>query len=104
MLTVYNPAKFVETDFVSDIIDINNKLKHTNYPVVDKNNKCLQLTWRAVFVGKVYFHCQRMMILRTSFFLSSSGHVWNVGLHFSGSIYLYCYMVSSLDQKSILRW
>ena len=43
MLTVYNPAKFVETDFVSDVIDINNKLKHTNYPVVDKNNKCLGL-------------------------------------------------------------
>ena len=43
MLTVYNPAKFIETDFVSDIIDINNKLKHTNYPVVNKNNKCLGL-------------------------------------------------------------
>jgi len=43
MLTVYNPAKFLETDFVSDVIDINNKLKHTNYPVVDKNNKCLGL-------------------------------------------------------------
>ena len=43
MLTVYNPAKFVETDFVSDVIDINNKLKHTNYPVVDRNNKCLGL-------------------------------------------------------------
>ena len=43
MLTVYNPAKFVETDFVSDVIDINNKLKHTNYPVVDKNNRCLGL-------------------------------------------------------------
>ena len=43
MLTSYNPASFVETDFVSDVIDINNKLKHTNYPVVDKNNKCLGL-------------------------------------------------------------
>ena len=43
MLTVYNPAKFIETDFVSDVIDINNKLKHTNYPVVNKNNKCLGL-------------------------------------------------------------
>ena len=43
MLKVYNPAKFIETDFVSDIIDINNRLKHTNYPVVDKNNKCLGL-------------------------------------------------------------
>ena len=43
MLTSYNPAKFIETDFVSDVLDINNKLKHTNYPVVDKNNKCLGL-------------------------------------------------------------
>jgi len=43
MIGSYNPAKFVETDFVSDVIEINNKLKHTNYPVVDKNNKCLGL-------------------------------------------------------------
>ncbi|MBQ9019476.1 MAG: putative manganese-dependent inorganic diphosphatase [Bacilli bacterium] len=43
MLRAYNPAKFLETDFVSDVLDINNKLKHTNYPVVDKNNKCLGL-------------------------------------------------------------
>ena len=44
MIKIYNPAKFYETDFVSDIIDINNKQKHTNYPVVNKNNnKCLGL-------------------------------------------------------------
>ena len=43
MIKNYNPTKFLETDFVSDIIDINNKLKHTNYPVIDKNNKCLGL-------------------------------------------------------------
>ena len=43
MIRVYNPTKFVESDFVSDVVDINNKLKHTNYPVVDKNNKCLGL-------------------------------------------------------------
>ncbi|MDY5874626.1 MAG: putative manganese-dependent inorganic diphosphatase [Bacilli bacterium] len=43
MIKVYNPTKFVDTDFISDVIDINNKLKHTNYPVVDKNNKCLGL-------------------------------------------------------------
>ena len=43
MVRIYNPTKFVETDFVSDVIDINNKLKHTNYPVVDKHNKCLGL-------------------------------------------------------------
>ena len=34
---------FQENDYVSDIIDINNVQKHTNYPVVDKNNKCLGL-------------------------------------------------------------
>ena len=39
----YNPTKFLDTDFVDDVNDINNKLKHTNYPVVDKNNKCLGL-------------------------------------------------------------
>ena len=43
MIEIYNPTKFLETDFVSDVIDINNKLKHTNYPVVDKHNKCLGL-------------------------------------------------------------
>ena len=43
MVRIYNPTKFIETDFVSDVIDINNKLKHTNYPVVDKHNKCLGL-------------------------------------------------------------
>lgn len=43
MIRIYNPAKFCETDFVSDIQDINNKEKHTNYPVIDKNNKCLGL-------------------------------------------------------------
>lgn len=35
------PSFFVETDFVSDIVDINNRLKHTNYPVTNKDNKCL---------------------------------------------------------------
>lgn len=34
---------FQENDYVSDIIDINNVQKHTNYPVVDKHNKCLGL-------------------------------------------------------------
>ena len=43
MIHITNPTKFLETDFVSDVIDINNKQKHTNYPVVDKNNKCLGL-------------------------------------------------------------
>lgn len=43
MIKVYNPTKFLSSDFVSDIVEINSKLKHTNYPVVDKNNKCLGL-------------------------------------------------------------
>lgn len=43
MLKLNNPIKFQELDYVSDIIDINNKQKHTNYPVVDKKNKCLGL-------------------------------------------------------------
>ncbi len=43
MVSMYNPTSFLETDFVSDVVDINNKLKHTNYPVVNKNNKCLGL-------------------------------------------------------------
>ena len=43
MIREFNPVTFADTDFVSDIVDTNNKLKHTNYPVVDKNNKCLGL-------------------------------------------------------------
>lgn len=43
MVSILKPTVFLETDFVSDIIDVNNKLKHTNYPVVNKNNKCLGL-------------------------------------------------------------
>ena len=43
MLKIYNPIKFYETDFVSDVVDINNKQKHTNYPVLDKHNRCLGL-------------------------------------------------------------
>lgn len=43
MVKLYKPSTFLETDFVSDITEINNKLKHTNYPVVDKKNKCLGL-------------------------------------------------------------
>ncbi len=43
MLKITMPTTFKETDYVSDIIDINNKQKHTNYPVVDKHGKCLGL-------------------------------------------------------------
>ncbi len=43
MLKLNNPIKFQELDYVSDIVDINNIQKHTNYPVVDHKNKCLGL-------------------------------------------------------------
>ena len=43
MIEIDKPTYFIETDYVSDIVDINNKLRHTNYPVVDKKNRCLGL-------------------------------------------------------------
>lgn len=43
MITSYNPTSFEENDYVGDVLEINEKLRHTNYPVVDKNNKCLGL-------------------------------------------------------------
>ena len=43
MVRLYNPTSFLDTDYVSDVIDINNKLKHTNYPILDKKGNCLGL-------------------------------------------------------------
>ncbi len=43
MIRSYNPTKFEDTEYVDNVLDINNKLKHTNYPIVNKNNKCLGL-------------------------------------------------------------
>lgn len=43
MIRSYNPTKFENTEFIDVVTDINNKLKHTNYPIVDKKNKCLGL-------------------------------------------------------------
>lgn len=43
MVTSYNTTNFDHTDYVADFLEINEKLRHTNYPVVDKNNKCLGL-------------------------------------------------------------
>lgn len=43
MIRSYNPTKFEDTEFVDNVEEINNKLKHTNYPIVDKKNKCLGL-------------------------------------------------------------
>ncbi len=36
-----NPVTFTLFDYLSDFNDISSKLKHTNYPIVDKNNYCL---------------------------------------------------------------
>lgn len=43
MIRSYNPTKFENTEYVDTVMEINNKLKHTNYPIVDKKNKCLGL-------------------------------------------------------------
>lgn len=43
MIRSYNPTKFENTEFVDTVIEVNNKLKHTNYPIVDKRNNCLGL-------------------------------------------------------------
>lgn len=43
MIRSYNPTKFENTEFVDTVTEINNKLKHTNYPIVDKKNRCLGL-------------------------------------------------------------
>ena len=43
MIRSYNPTRFEDTEFVDNVLEINNKLKHTNYPIVDKKNKCLGL-------------------------------------------------------------
>jgi len=34
---------FDENDYLNDFIEISNKVKHTNYPIVDRHNKCLGL-------------------------------------------------------------
>ncbi|MBQ3468568.1 MAG: putative manganese-dependent inorganic diphosphatase [Bacilli bacterium] len=39
----YNTIKFSEDDYVDNVLDVNKKLKHANYPIVDKYNKCLGL-------------------------------------------------------------
>jgi len=43
MIGSYNPTKFEDTEYVDSVLEINSKLKHTNYPIVNKNNKCLGL-------------------------------------------------------------
>lgn len=41
MLTNRTPTLFQENDYITDIVDINSKKKHTNYPVIDKKNRCI---------------------------------------------------------------
>jgi len=41
--TCINPICFLNTDYVDDFLDSNSKLRHTNYPIVDKNSECLGL-------------------------------------------------------------
>ena len=36
-----DPIKFDESYYISDFIEKSNETKHTNYPVIDKNNTCL---------------------------------------------------------------
>ena len=43
ILSNFNQVTFLDTDFVDDIKDVNSKLHHTNYPVVNKQGKCLGL-------------------------------------------------------------
>ena len=43
MVITFEPVKFEETNFVSSVNEVNEKLQHTNYPIVDKDNKCLGL-------------------------------------------------------------
>lgn len=38
-----NTICFDENDYVNDFIEASNKVKHTNYPIVNKQNKCLGL-------------------------------------------------------------
>lgn len=43
MVRSYNPTKFENTDYINDVLEINEKLKHTNYPIVNRQNECLGL-------------------------------------------------------------
>lgn len=43
MIRCYKPTSFDQTDYVDDVLDINDKLRHTNYPVVNRENECLGL-------------------------------------------------------------
>jgi len=37
------PVSFEENDYVDDFLEVNNKLKHTNYPILNRKGECLGL-------------------------------------------------------------
>jgi len=37
------PYTFTQNDFYNDFVNVSNKLKHNNYPILDKDNTCLGL-------------------------------------------------------------
>lgn len=43
ILSSNKPLCFDETDFLNNFIEVSSKLKHTNYPIVNKHNKCYGL-------------------------------------------------------------
>ncbi len=47
------PISFDENDYVDDFIDIANKLKHTNYPILDSKDNCLGLIRASSMSDKV---------------------------------------------------
>ncbi len=53
IITNFNPVLFEENDYFSKYKEAFTKTNHTNYPVVDKNNKCLGLMTTRVVDKKV---------------------------------------------------
>ncbi len=43
MIVRREAVTFEENDYVDEFVETNNKLKHTNYPILDKKGKCLGL-------------------------------------------------------------
>lgn len=41
IVTAKEPISFDIFSYLSDFIEVNNKTKHTNYPIIDKNKQCL---------------------------------------------------------------
>lgn len=43
MIRSYNTTTLDQTDYVDSFLDINKKLRHTNYPIIDRDDNCLGL-------------------------------------------------------------